>query len=204
VFTIGYPLVPWIGVVALGYALGPLFFREPNQRRKALLGLGIGMTLLFVVLRFSNLYGNPWPWSVQNNLLFTIFSFIDCHKYPPSLLYLLMTLGPALILLAIFDRGTPRLLRPLMIFGRVPLFYYLLHLPLIHGLAVLLAYGRLGHAEWLFVSPFNPGRIVPPDSGFGLPVVYLVWILVVISLYPVCRWFADVKRHRREAWLSYL
>ena len=123
-----------MGVVAAGYAFGTLFLREPNERRKWILGLGIGMTLLFVVLRFSNLYGNPRPWSAQNNLLFTIFSFIDVHKYPPSLLYLLMTLGPGLILLAFFDRGTPRLLRPFLVFGRVPLFYYLLHLPLIHGL----------------------------------------------------------------------
>ena len=204
VFAIGYPLIPWMGVVASGYAFGTLFLREPNQRRKWILGLGIGMTLLFVVLRFSNLYGNPRPWSVQNNLLFTIFSFIDCHKYPPSLLYLLMTLGPGLILLSFFDRGTPRVLRPLLVFGRVPLFYYLLHLPLIHGLAVLVAYLRFGRAGWLFGSPFDPGSNVPPNNGFGLPVVYLVWILVVIALYPVCRWFADVKRRRREAWLSYL
>ena len=208
-FAVGYPLIPWIGVVAAGYGFGEILLLEPVKRRRWIRTLGLGMTLVFLLLRFSKLYGNSFygssrEWSVQGNFLFTIFSFIDCHKYPPSLLYLLMTLGPALIALSFLDRGTPRVLRPFLVFGRVPLFYYLLHLPLIHALAVLVAYVRFGHAEWLFVSPFVQPIPPPAGNGFGLPVVYLLWIAVVLSLYPVCRWFAEVKRRRREAWLSYL
>jgi uncharacterized membrane protein len=207
-FAVGYPLVPWIGVVATGYGFGSLLLLEPAERRKWILRIGVALALLFIALRFSNLYGNSIyassrQWSVQRDWLYTIFSFIDCHKYPPSLLYLLMTLGPALIVLSFLDRGTPRVLRPFLVFGRVPLFYYLLHLPLIHALAVVAAYARFGHAEWLFISPFQPAT-PPPDNGFGLPIVYVVWISVVLVLYPVCRWFAEVKRRRRDAWLSYL
>jgi len=207
-FAVGYPLIPWIGVVAAGYGFGELLLLEPTERRKWIFRLGIAITLLFVLLRFTNLYGNSIygssrHWSVQKNFLYTIFSFIDCHKYPPSLLFLLMTIGPALVVLSLLDRGTPRLLWPFLVFGRVPLFYYLLHLPLIHALAVLVAYARFGHAKWLFVSPFNP-TAPPPDNGFGLPIVYLVWIAVVLVLYPVCRWFAEVKRRRHDPWLSYL
>ncbi|MBI3417742.1 MAG: DUF1624 domain-containing protein [Verrucomicrobia bacterium] len=210
-FAIGYPLIPWIGVVAAGYGFGALLQREPKERQKLILGLGIGLTALFVALRFTNTYGNfpygtSYHWSVQKNFLFTIFSFIDCHKYPPSLLYLLMTLGPALIVLALLDRGTPAILKPFLVFGRVPLFYYLLHIPLIHGLAVIVAYARFGRADWLFSSPFAPPgtNSIPADNGFGLPVVYLVWIGLVVALYPLCCWFAEVKRRRRDAWLSYL
>jgi uncharacterized membrane protein len=207
-FIVGYPLVPWIGVVAAGYGFGQLLLLPPEQRRKWIFRLGAAMTLLFIVLRFTNWYGNSIygssrHWSVQKSFLYTIFSFIDCHKYPPSLLYLLMTLGPALIVLSFLDRGTPRVLQPFLVFGRVPLFYYLLHLPLIHGLAVVVAYARFGHAEWLFGNPFNP-TVAPPTNGFDLPIIYLIWIAVVLALYPLCRWFAQLKQRRRDAWLSYL
>jgi uncharacterized membrane protein len=197
-----------MGVVAAGYGFGSLFLLGPKERQPWILRLGFGLTLLFILLRFTNLYGNSmhggsYHWSVQKNFLLTIFSFIDCHKYPPSLLFLLMTLGPGLILLALLERGTPWLLRPFLVFGRVPLFYYLLHLPLIHALAVVAAYLRFGRAEWLFISPFRPAT-PPANNGFDLWVVYLVWISVVLALYPVCRWFEKVKRRRRDPWLSYL
>ena len=200
-----YPLVPWMGVMAAGYGFGALLQHEPARRRREIFLLGVGLTLLFVLLRWSNLYGNPKPWAPQASGLFTLFSFLDCHKYPPSLLYLLMTLGPALMVLAWLDRPTPRWLQPVLVFGRVPLFFYLLHLPLIHGLALVTALIRYGRAEWLFGSPFGEKKFaIPADNGFGLAGVYLFWILVVALLYPVCRWFAEVKRRRREAWLSYL
>jgi len=206
-FVAAYPLIPWIGVMAVGYGFGSLLLREQAERRKWLFGLGVLLILLFVQLRGLNIYGDPRPWSSQQSTLFTLFSFINCHKYPPSLLYLFMTLGPALLVLAALDRGTPRWLEPLLVFGRVPLFYYLLHLPLIHGLAVLYSYLHYGRAGWLFTNPSeNPDALLvrPSDYGFGLPVVYLVWFGVVLALYPVCRWFAGVKRRRRDPWLSYL
>jgi hypothetical protein len=159
------------------------------------------MTAAFVLLRLSNLYGDPKSWTTQNSPTLTLLSFLNCHKYPPSLCYLLMTLGPAMLLLAWLDRGTPSLLKPILVFGRVPLFYYLLHLPLIHGLAVIINLLSYGRADWLYGgSPAKP----PPDAGFGLPVVHLTSLAVVVLLYPACRWFADLKRRRRDAWLSYL
>ena len=206
-FSAGYPLVPWIGVMAAGYGFGSLLLREPVERRRWLFGLGATLTLLFILLRAINIYGDPRPWSGQKNSLFTLFSFMNCHKYPPSLLYLLMTLGPALLVLAALDRGMIGWLKPLLVFGRVPLFYYLLHLPLIHGLAVLASYWAYGRADWWFANPpEGPDAPIlrPADYGYGLPVVYLVWIGVVLVLYPVCRWFAGVKQRRRDPWLSYL
>lgn len=202
---IGYPLIPWIGVMAVGYSFGQILRLPAEARRRWLWRAGLGLTVAFPVLRFTNLYGDPLPWAVAERPLHTLFSFLDCQKYPPSLCYLLMTLGPALIVLAMVDGGVPHRLRPLLVFGRVPMFYYLLHLPLIHGLAVAIESLRFGAAPWLLqptlgVKEFKP----PPDAGFGLPVVYLAWIFVVALLYPVCRWFAGLKGRRRDAWLSYL
>lgn len=202
-----YPLVPWIGVMAAGYALGPLLLLDRPRRRRLLATLGLALTLAFVLLRATNLYGDPHPWSVQASGLVTLFSFLNCEKYPPSLLFLLMTLGPSIALLAVFDTaGEPgRCLRPLVTFGRVPLFYYLLHLPLIHALAVLSSYLQFGRADWWFQNNvLGPPSPIPAGCGYGLPVVYLVWIAVVVALYPACRWFAGVKERRRDVWLSFL
>ena len=199
-----YPLIPWIGVMAAGYGFGQIFTLERERRKKILLYLGIGLTLCFIVLRWSNFYGDTRPWTVQRDALFTFFSFINCRKYPPSLLYLLMTLGPAIASLAFFERFNlkpSRLAKPFIVFGRVPLFYYVLHLFVIHGLAILFAFIKYGPAN--VQQAFQSGR--PPEGyGYGLPVVYLVWIGVVVALYPVCHWFAGVKRRRRDAWLSYM
>jgi uncharacterized membrane protein len=200
-FGAGYPLIPWMGVMAAGFAFGQLYRFEPVRRRRWLWCLGVGLTVGFVLLRLSNWYGNPKPWTTQETFVKTIGSFLDCHKYPPSLCYLLMTLGPALLLLAWLDGRTPRVLKPILVFGRVPLFYYLLHLPLIHGLAILTWLVRYGRADWAYgISPAQ----TPPDVGFGLAFTYLAWVIVILLLYPACRWFADLKRRRRDAWLSYL
>lgn len=199
-FFTAYPLIPWIGVMAAGYGFGQLLLLEQERKRKLLIKLGIGLTLAFIIIRATNFYGDPRPWSVQKNALFTFFSYINCEKYPPSLLYLLMTLGPAMIALALFDRASGPLSRFFITFGRVPLFYYLLHIPLIHAAAVVFAIIRYGSE----VKKFFDSNTPPPDYGYNLLVVYLVWIAVVLMLYPACRWFAHVKRRRRDAWLSYL
>ena len=207
-FVPGYPLVPWIGVMAAGYGFGALMLRPQDRRRKELLLLGIGLTLAFILLRAINLYGDPHPWSVQKTGLFTFLSFINCEKYPPSLLYLLMTLGPAITALAFFERKPDLPSRPLVTLGRVPLFYYLLHLTLIHALAVAFAFAKYGQATWMFKLPPLPvsSAVLPFPAGYGysLAALYAIWLGAVVILYPACRWFASVKDRRREAWLSYL
>ncbi|HLL75375.1 MAG TPA: heparan-alpha-glucosaminide N-acetyltransferase domain-containing protein [Pyrinomonadaceae bacterium] len=195
-----YPLLPWVGVMAAGYGFGRVLLLERERRRRLLLRLGVGLTLAFVVLRALNFYGDPRPWAFQESGLFTLFSFVNTQKYPPSLLFLLMTLGPAIIALRLFDRGAGPLSRLLVNFGRAPLFYYVLHLYLIQILAIVFAIARYGPR----VKEAFAGGHLPPDYGYGLWVVYTVWIGVVVALYFPTRWFARLKRRRREAWLSYL
>ena len=187
-----YPLIPWIGVMAAGYLLGPVMQREGDARQRVLLMLGAAITLGFIVLRATNLYGDPAPWTVQETWPSTLLSFLNCEKYPPSLLYLMMTLGPALMLLASFEHARGASARLLTTFGRVPFFYYVVHIYLIHGLAV---------ATGLAMS----GTLTStPAIGLGLPGVYFVWLLVLVLLYPVCRWFARLKERGRGRWWSYL
>jgi uncharacterized membrane protein len=197
-----YPLVPWVGVMAAGYGFGSLLLKNEQTRRKTLVMLGIGMVAAFVVIRASNLYGDHIPWTVQNNLLFTVFSFIKCEKYPPSLLYLLMTLGPAIAILPFLEKMKGKVGSFFITFGRVPMFYYVLHIYLIHAFAIVAAYFTVHDLHFLFTNA--PPGSWPDLFGFRLAIVYLVWVAVVLSLYPACRWFADVKRRRKDVWLSYL
>ena len=197
---VSYPLIPWIGVMALGYVMGGLFELEPARRRRLLLILGSAMIVAFVVLRLANVYGDPHPWSVQSSATFTVLSFLKVHKYPPSLLYLLMTLGPGLLLLVWFENRRGALASVLEVFGRVPLFFYVLHIVLAHALAGAVALWA-GYGTSV-LTEFFPD--FPPEWGYGLPVVYGVWLLVLALLYPLCRWFAEVKRRRSDWWLSYL
>jgi hypothetical protein len=170
-----------------------------------LLLLGAALWIAFVIVRAINVYGDPHPWSLQRNAIYTLLSFLNCTKYPPSLLYLLMTIGPAFIALALFDRNLGKLARPIIVFGRVPLFYYLLHLVLAHVVAMGFAYLRYGDGSFLLHGPvfFQRDPHFPPDYGYGLGGTYAIWLLVVLLLYPLCRWFADLKQRRRDAWLSY-
>ena len=197
-----YPLIPWIGVMAAGYAFGQLLLLERTRRRKVLLALGLSLTLAFIILRATNLYGDPRAWSSQSSLVYTLLSFLKTEKYPPSLLFLLMTLGPAIALLPLFERARGALARFFITFGRVPLFFYLLHVPLIHLIALISDFAL--YRRPVFDIAFATQS--PPPAGYGYPlaVVYLIWIGVVLALYPLCRWFAGVKRRRRAAWLSYL
>ena len=206
VVFVAYPLIPWIGVTAVGYALGQVYRWEADRRRRCLLKWGFALTAAFIVLRVINHYGDPVPWASQPSGALTLVSFLNLTKYPPSLLFLLMTLGPALLILRALDGGTPSLLRPALVFGRVPLFYFVLHLTLIHLLAVVLCYAQNGAVHWMFESPnlgaypFTP----PPGWGVSLPVTYLLWVVVVVMLYPVCAWFAQVRQRSTAWWLSYL
>lgn len=206
VVLVAYPLIPWIGVTALGYLLGQAYRWNDARRRTLLWRLGLGFSVGFVLLRLWNVYGDPLAWSAQKSPLWTLLSFLDTQKYPPSLLFLLMTLGPALLLLRAFDGGTPRWLRPALTIGKVPLFFYVLHFYLIHLLAVAASYLRYGSVDGLFRSP-DLGHFpftAPPGWAASLPAIYLLWVFVVIALYPLCRWYAGVKRRRKDWWLSYL
>lgn len=201
-----YPLIPWIGVTAVGFSLGQSYAWDADRRRSWMLRAGIALTAAFLVLRYINVYGDPARWTTQSSPLFTVLSFLNVVKYPPSLFFLLMTLGPALILLGLADRRTPRALEPALIIGKVPMFYYVLHFTLIHLLAVATCLVRYGSAHWMTESP-DLGHYpfsAPPEWGYSLPVVYLVWALVVFVMYPLCRWFAAVKQRRSDWWLSYL
>ena len=201
-----YPLIPWIGVTAVGYGLGQIYGWDAERRRAFLVRFGVALTVAFIAIRAINVYGDPSRWATQKSALFTVLSFLNVTKYPPSLLFLLMTLGPALLLLRAVDGGTPRWLRPALVVGKVPLFYYVLHFALIHALAVLICYIRYGSAHWMFESP-DLGHYpfsAPPDWGYSLPVVYVVWAFVVAAMYPLCRWYAGVKQRRNDVWLSYL
>ena len=195
-----------IGVIMAGYGFGSLFLRDAEERKRIFTRLGLAMIAAFVVLRASNLYGDPLKWSWQKNGLYTLFSFLNCQKYPPSLLYTLMTLGPAILALAYLPRLRGPLVRPFLVFGRVPLFYYVLHLFLIHGLATAIATVKYGSAPWMFTGLPNswPGTELPSYYGYGLGTVYLMWFTVLLILYPLCKWFSGVKQRRRDPWLSYL
>jgi uncharacterized membrane protein len=190
----------------VGYGLGQIYSWDSERRRAFLLRLGLAMILAFVVIRGINIYGDPSHWGHQKTTVLTVLSFLNATKYPPSLDFLLMTLGPAMIFLRAVDRGTSRGLRPALVIGKVPMFYYILHFFLIHLLAVITCYARYGTAHWMFESPdlghypFSP----PPDWGYSLPVVYLTWALVVITMYPLCRWYAALKQRRSDTWLSYI
>ncbi|HWE40803.1 MAG TPA: heparan-alpha-glucosaminide N-acetyltransferase domain-containing protein [Isosphaeraceae bacterium] len=197
-----YPLVPWVGVMAAGYGLGPAFLLEPGRRRRLFATLGLTLTAAFVALRWINRYGDPTPWVVGSSSEATVLSFLNCEKYPPSLLFLLMTLGPAILALSPFDREPGPVGRRLATLGRVPLFFYVLQWYVIHGLALAIAAGRGQPTAWLFARNGPPQP--PPECQYSLPVVYLLWATVVVLLFLPCRRFAELKRRRRDAWLSFL
>jgi uncharacterized membrane protein len=189
--------------------MGPLFQMEAGRRRRYLLSIGAAMTVAFLVVRGFNVYGDPAPWSTQRSASFTVLSFLNTTKYPPSLAFLLMTLGPALLVLGLLDRLSFRRSNPVIVFGRVPLFYFVTHFYLAHIAAAALALVRYGSAAWSFIfhpvpSMGGPVKLYPPDFGYDLWVAYLVWATIVIGVYPACRWFAGVKARRREWWISYL
>lgn len=207
VFVI-YPLIPWIGVMAAGYTFGTLYNKSADKRNRLLLTIGLASVLLFVLLRAGNFYGDPNEWATQSRgFVYTVLSFLNVQKYPPSLLFLLATLGPAILALAFFETNSsssPGVLRRFFVtFGRVPLFFYLLQWPTSHLISLLLHFTFGKPTAWLFQTPIGwsdfEGKV-----GFNLGVVYVSWIAGVLLLYPLCRWFAGVKQRRKDWWLSYL
>ena len=204
-----YPLIPWVGVIAVGYAFGALYQIDKARRRKFLLYLGGISVMLFCLIRAVDIYGDPQHWHKQKNIVFTVLSFINTTKYPPSLDFLLMTLGPAIIALAFFETSAAAaaagaIRRFFVTFGRVPLFFYILQWFTSHLIAVVLHFAFGKPVRWLFQTPIDWFTNPPKGNGFSLPVVYLSWITGVLLLYPVCKWFAGVKARRRDWWLSYL
>jgi uncharacterized membrane protein len=200
-----YPLIPWIGVMAVGYVFGALYQMDTERRKRMLLGIGGTAVALFFVIRALDYYGDPFHWARQKTVIFTVLSFVNTTKYPPSLLYLLMTIGPAIMFLAWFEiLGRGSISRFFITFGRVPLFFYLLQWVTAHLISVLLHWAFGKPVAWLFMSPVEMFANPPKGQGFSLFVVYLSWIGGVLLLYPLCKWFAGVKARRRDWWLSYL
>jgi uncharacterized membrane protein len=207
-----YPLIPWIGVMAAGYAFGSVYDRAPDVRRRKLMQMGVVITVGFLLLRLADVYGDPNGWAPQKTAAMTVVSFLNTQKYPPSLLYLAMTLGPALICLSLWEGYNPKsgekpnrnwLTNALVTYGRVPLFFYICQWIWAHTSGYLLTVVSGKSSDFYFALP-GPGQQIPKDAGFDLWVVYAVWIAGAIAIYPVCRWYAGLKARRRDWWLSYL
>jgi uncharacterized membrane protein len=204
---VGYPVLPWTGIMLLGYCFGKLYQPETDgaYRKQILLRTGFTMIIAFVAIRLLNSYGDPFPWAVQQSGVFTLLSFLNVTKYPPSLDYILITLGPALIFLAISENLKGKLSQYVIALGRVPMFYYITHLYLIHIVAVVAAlatgfeFSDMIFTTWVTDSPNLRGY------GFNLGITYLVWISVVLALFPLCLWYDRYKmRNKQKWWLSYL
>jgi uncharacterized membrane protein len=206
-----YSLVPWVGVMAAGYAFGKILLLEPRRRSRICFAIGLGAIALFLVLRGFNLYGDPMPWHQAvtrpggRPAMPAFLSFLNCTKYPASLNFLLMTLGPIIALIPWLESARGFLTRTISIFGRVPFFYYVLHIPLIHAFALIVSKIRMGFVSpWLFTN--HPMGNPPPPDGYvwTLSALYLVWGITIVLLYLPCRRFADLKAKRTDWWLSYL
>ena len=195
-----YPVLPWTGVMLLGFGTARLFQQPAAQRDTRLLAWGLGATAAFIGLRLIGLYGDPNPWQTQRDWVQTVIDVLNVTKYPPSLLYLLMTLGPAAIVCAVADRVPEPVKRPLIVFGRAPFAFYVAHLYLAHALAVALGVVQGFDASQFLTFSF----FFPQGYGLGLPGVYATWLVAVAVLYPFCRWVAAVKSRRQDWWLSYL
>jgi uncharacterized membrane protein len=205
-FIIVYSFLPWTGIMLLGYCFGVVYTRQfsEERRRRILVLTGSFLLLLFVILRATNWYGDPVPWSEQpRGTVYTFLSFLNLNKYPPSLLFICMTIGPALLLLSAIEKTQNGFTRIMNIYGRVPMFYYIIHFYIIHTLVVILFYAT-GHGSDDIVTPNNIFLFRPSDLGFGLPGVYLVWMLVVLMLYPLCKRYDRYKSTHTHWWLKYI
>ena len=206
-FVTAYPVLPWIGVMAGGYCFGAVFEWDTDRRRRFLVRMGLALIAAFIVVRAVNVYGDPFRWSHQASTVFTVLSFLNVTKYPPSLDFLLITLGPALVVMAWLEKFRFRFTNPLIVFGRVPFFYYGTHLLLAHLIAIGMNFLRYGAKPFLLIAPPSMGgssKLFPVDYGFPLWMVYAAWVVVLLLLYPACLWFARLKQRRHDWWLTYL
>jgi uncharacterized membrane protein len=199
---VSYPVLPWIGIMAVGYGLGHVFLEPATKRERQLTVLGLAAIALFLLLRGTNLYGDSHPWGVQANGVMTALSMLNVTKYPPSLLYALVTLGPIFLLLPAMERLGGFVGEVLATYGRVPLFIYLLHLYVAHAVAVVL--WLVEGFDFHQLRDFGVQAAPPEGLGLSLAGTYAAWILIMAALYPACRWYAGVKQRRRDWWLSYL
>jgi uncharacterized membrane protein len=201
-----YAILPWTGVMLLGYVFGTVYniSIDAIRRRKIILTLGFAITIFFILIRYINVYGDPVHWAIQpRGGMYTFLSFINASKYPPSLCYVTMTLGPALIFLSLIETVQNKATNILSMYGRVPFFYYVLHFYLIHTIGVILFFAT-GHTSKDIIDMNTPFLFRPQHYGFALPVVYLIWLSVVIILYKPCKWFDQYRKTHTQWWLSYL
>ena len=199
-FLAYYPVIPWIGVMALGYVFASYYRLEAKIRQPKILLLGAVTTLLFLVIRGSNSYGDMSPWSVQSTMGMTIVTFFNVTKYPPSLSYLLMTLGPSIMLLAVFERIKGTISDFLIVFGRVPMFFYIVHLYLIHTLSVLLGW----YQGFSLGEMANDFEVFPPNFGIGLVGTYVYWIVLIVLSYFLCTSYITFKKGRKHPFYAYI
>lgn len=207
-FLAGYPIIPWFAVMAMGYIFGQFYTQEFNseKRKKNLLMIGLSLIGAFIAIRFVNIYGDPVPWTIQDNPFYTFLSFMTVNKYPPSFLYILITIGIGILFLAFSEKWKGKLVAIITVYGRVPMFYYIIHIYLIHLLAMICSelFTNVSWQNWILRKPlwFDDDL---KGSGFSLTVVYLVWIFVVVALYPICKKYDAYKQsHKEKWWLSYL
>jgi uncharacterized membrane protein len=204
IFIMGYPPIPWLGILLVGFASGQ-FFELPDARRKYLfLKIGLGALLFFLVVRFSNIYGDSFPWSFQKNAVYTFLSFMNITKYPPSLLFCSITLGIMFLILSFAEQKKGRLLNIVSVYGKVPLFYFLVHFYLIHIILIVILFSQEFHWQVMDFASGTFGRPKGVVSGVSLWVVYIIWIGVVVALYKPCKSFGKYKAEHTQWWLKYI
>jgi len=204
VFIVGYPPIPWLGIMLIGFASGKFFELEEEKRKKLLLQIGLSSLALFIAIRFINIYGDPVQWVTQKDSVFTFLSFMNISKYPPSLLFCLAVLGITFLLLAFAENFHNRIKEVTSVYGKVPLFYFVLHFYLIHIIALIMLFAQGFNWAQLEFATGTFGRPKGLPSGWSLGAIYLIWIAVVVSLYKPCKWFGAYKAKNKNWWLRYI
>jgi len=204
VLVVGYPPIPWLGIMLVGFATGPFFYWAEERRKKLLMNIGLASILLFLLVRLVNIYGDSLPWSSQKTPILSFLSFVNVTKYPPSLVFCLITLGIMFLLLAFADRFNDGFKKIAVVYGKVPLFYFVLHLYLIHLITLLMLFLQGIHWSQMEFATGTFGRPKGTASGLPLWAIYLIWVVVVMALYKPCIWFGNYKAKHKYWWLRYI